>query len=120
MRMPNSHAGHGSSEPASNRGGDRIAEIYQALQQGEAVEGPGHGAHLQMSVRAFTYEGHKVEIETMYTLRVDGREVMPHMSVAEDGRVACHALPAYSFVSAVDLVKQLIDTFPDDFRKRRR
>ncbi|MGH3997455.1 MAG: tyrosinase family protein [Pseudonocardiaceae bacterium] len=38
-----------------------------------------------------------------------------HMGVANDGQVHYHPVPNLGFSSAVDLVKQLIDIFPDDF-----
>jgi hypothetical protein len=36
------------------------------------------------------------------------------------GKVSAHALPNYSFVSAVDLVKKIIDEFPDDFAAKKK
>jgi hypothetical protein len=39
--------------------------------------------------------------------------------VDNKGKVSAHALPNYSFVSAVDLVKKMIDEFPDDFTKKK-
>jgi hypothetical protein len=39
--------------------------------------------------------------------------------VDNTGKVSSHALPAYSFVSAVDLVKKMIDEFPDDFTMKK-
>ncbi len=78
-----------------------------------------HMTH-RSSVRKATHEGHRIEIRTMYEVRVDGRRVSLPLSVDSEGRVTCHALPNYSFQSAVDLVKQVIATYPDDFPKGRR
>jgi hypothetical protein len=39
--------------------------------------------------------------------------------VDNSGKVSAHALPNYSFVSAVDLLKKVIDEFPDDFAKKK-
>jgi hypothetical protein len=39
--------------------------------------------------------------------------------VDNSGKVSAHALPNYSFVSAVDLVKKMIDEFPDDLTKKK-
>ena len=111
------HGPGGHPAPPPPAGDDLIATVYAALQRGEAVAGPDHPTNT--SVRAFTYKGHKCEVRTTYELTIDGREVNPHISVSEDGHVACHALPAYRFLSAVDLVRQLIDAFPRDFKKRR-
>ncbi len=78
-----------------------------------------HMTHLG-GVRKATHDGHRIEIRTTYEVRVDGRRVSLPLSVDSEGRVTCHALPNYSFQSAVDLVKQVIDTYPDDFTKGRR
>jgi hypothetical protein len=117
----NNGHGHGPDDhPTQPRvaRGDVVAAVYAALQRGEPVAGPGHPTHT--SVRAFKYKGHACEVKTTYTLTVDGRDVHPHISVADDGHVSCHALPAYRFLSAVDLLKQLIDAFPKDFKKARK
>jgi hypothetical protein len=41
--------------------------------------------------------------------------LMGHMGVTNDGNVHYHPVPNLSFASAIDLVKELIDIFPDDF-----
>jgi hypothetical protein len=65
--------------------------------------------------REAEYKGHRIVVETHYEITVDGRHVPVHVSVGNDGDVHCHALPAYEFVSAVDMVRVLIDTYPEDF-----
>jgi hypothetical protein len=40
---------------------------------------------------------------------------MAHLALTNDGQVQYHGLPNYSFDSAVDLVKKMIDVYPDDF-----
>ena len=67
------------------------------------------------SVREADYKGHHIVVRTHYEIEVDGRLVMGHMGVTNDGQVHYHPVPNLSFASAVDLVKQLIDIFPDDF-----
>ena len=67
------------------------------------------------SVREADYKGHHILIRTTYEIEVDGRPVTGHMGVDNEGRVHYHPVPNASFSSAVDLVKQLIDVFPDDF-----
>ena len=67
------------------------------------------------SVREADHKGHHILVRTHYQIEVDGHMVMGHMGVTNDGHVHYHPLPNLSFASAVDLVKQLIDTFPDDF-----
>jgi hypothetical protein len=40
-----------------------------------------------------------------------------HLYVDNSGRVSSHAMPTYSFVSTVELIKKLIDAFPANFAK---
>jgi hypothetical protein len=67
------------------------------------------------SLREADYKGRRITIRTTYHIEVDGKAVEGHLGVTNDGRVHYHAVPNLSFASAVDLVKQLIDTFPEDF-----
>ena len=61
------------------------------------------------------YKGRKIVIGTTYRIEVDGRLVGGHFVVTDEGQVQCHAMPNYTFSSAVDLVKSMIDVFPEDF-----
>ena len=70
---------------------------------------------IQETVREMDYKGHHIVIGTTYRIEVDGRSLGGHFIVTDDGQVQCHALPNYTFLSAVDTVKTLIDTFPEDF-----
>ena len=79
---------------------------------------PMHGK--MESVRQADYRGHHIVIRTRYRIEVDGRMLMGHMGVTNDGQVHYHPVPNLSFASAVDLVKRLIDFFPDDFAKKGR
>jgi hypothetical protein len=76
--------------------------------------GIGHGAGME-SIREDDYEGHHIAIRTSYQIEVDGKDIMGHLSVTNDGQVQYHGLPNYSFDSAMDLVKKMIDVYPDDF-----
>ena len=82
-----------------------------------------HGDHAPQaltSVRKSEHAGHVIEIRTHYDIRVDGRPLRGHFTVDNTGRVSCHALPTYSSPSAIELVKQIIDSVPDEFSRRRR
>ena len=70
------------------------------------------------NIRKAEHKGHHIIVRTHYEIEVDGHMVMGHMGVTNDGHVHYHPLPNLSFASAIDLVKQLIDTFPDDFAKK--
>jgi len=70
------------------------------------------------SVREADYKGHHIVIRTQYEIEVDGKMIMGHMGVTNDGQVHYHPIPNLSFASAVDLVKQIINIFPEDFVAR--
>ena len=77
---------------------------------------PDHGGHHGLvSMREAEHANRKIVIKTSYEVTVDGRPLDTHVFVTNDGKLHSHALPNYVFASAVDLVKHIIDTFPDDF-----
>jgi len=67
------------------------------------------------TIREVEHQGHHIVIGTTYRIEVDGHPVSGEFVVTDDGQVQCHALPNYTFASAVDLVKSMIDIFPEDF-----
>jgi hypothetical protein len=73
-----------------------------------------HGGMLE-TVRQSDYERRHIVITTSYMIEVDGKPVTGHMGVGNDGRVHYHPVPNLSFASAVDLVKRVIDVFPEEF-----
>lgn len=79
--------------------------------------GLGHGDHEAelVSIREVNHGEHKIVIKTTYEVSVDGVPLATHLHVLNDGSLHSHALPNYMFLSAVDLVKKIIDLFPDDF-----
>ena len=79
-------------------------------------DGQGHGDHT--SIRRATHLGHEIEIHTSYRVMVNGRELVGHFGVDDDGVTHYHGLPNYQEPSAVDLVKQIIEQFPGDFPPR--
>ena len=70
------------------------------------------------TVREAQYEGHHIVVRTTYHVAVDGRPITGHMGVTDDGQVHYHAVPNLAYASAIDLLKALIDIFPDDFSPR--
>jgi len=79
-----------------------------------AAKGHTHGGHLA-SIRTAVHNGHTIELTTSYLVKVDGRAVEMTLMVDDMGTVHCHAVPNYQFSSAMDMVKTVIDTFPDEF-----
>ncbi len=75
----------------------------------DVTEGLPAEAHHHGSVRTFEYEGRHVSIETHYRIVIDGVEFPDPIQVSDDGTVHYHGLPQYAPLSAVDLVKVIID-----------
>lgn len=94
---------------------ERVTEHGARLPRQDQGHDHGHGSPME-STREATFHGHHIVIRTTYRLEVDGKPIQGHMGVTDDGQVHYHAVPNLSFASAVDLVKQLIDTFPEDFQ----
>jgi hypothetical protein len=93
---------------------ERVTEQAAELPRQDQGHDHGHGRPME-STREATYRGHHILIRTTYRIEVDGMPIEGHLGVTNDGQVHYHAVPNLSFASAVDLVKQLIDTFPEDF-----
>ena len=109
-------------KPPSTPPSDLLAYSSKRLKAGQSVAAAGHAEHDKgpfQSVREIEYNGHKITIYTQYEIKVDGKPFGGHVYVDNMGKVSAHALPNYSFVSAVDLVKKMIDEFPDDFTKKK-
>lgn len=70
------------------------------------------------TVRTAQYRDHDIVITTTYDIRIDGQRVAGHLELGNDGRLRYHGLPNYGWSSAVDMCKQLIDSFPADFPGR--
>lgn len=70
--------------------------------------------HQPVSVRSAEHNGHRIEIETTYRVRIDGQEFPDPIHVQDDGTVHYHGLPQYSSASAVDLLKVIVDNMADD------
>jgi hypothetical protein len=77
------------------------------------------GSMHDKSMRKFSHKGHEISIATIYQIKIDGRMVHLPLQVAQDGHVHSHAIPNYSESSAVDIVRKIIDLFPEDFEKKR-
>jgi len=93
-------------------------ELRAAL--AEKAEELRHAAHHHhgpegTSVRTATHNGHEIVVKTTYEITVDGRPFPVPLTVDNGGRVHYHGLPTRDFGSTVDLVKKVVDEFPDEF-----
>lgn len=75
----------------------------------------GHDHGDGASMREDHYKGHHIVIETTYKVTVDGKKFTAPLDVSNAGTVQYHGLPTMGFASAIDLVKCIIDQFPEDF-----
>jgi hypothetical protein len=97
----------------------RYAQKAMKPMPGQA--GRGAMARRRMSsVREADHNGHHIVIRTHYEISVDGKKLAAPFAVDDDGKVICHALPNYTSASAVELVKQIVDHYPDEFPVVRR
>ena len=74
-----------------------------------AGDGHHHGQKSFTSTREALHRGKKIKVRTTYKIEIDGEPLSLHTEVMEDGTVHCHGLPNYSFGSALDMVKAIID-----------
>lgn len=72
-----------------------------------------HSTH--PNIRIAEHSGHHVELETIYRITVDGKRLKIPLMVDPDGQVHCHAVPNYQLSSALDMIKVVIDSFPEAF-----
>lgn len=76
----------------------------------------GHGHHEQMKTkRVVEYLNNTIEIETLYNIKVNGKNYKTHIMLGEDGALTTHAIPYVTFASMTDLIKELIKLYPNDF-----
>ena len=72
------------------------------------------------TIREADHRGHHIVVKTRYEISVDGRKVLGHLGVSNDGHVHYHPIPNLSFASALDMVKAIIDVFPHQFDAKKR
>lgn len=81
----------------------------------------GHHSHqASESVRQEHYKGHHIIIKTSYDVTVDGKKFDAALAVSNAGNVEYHGMPNVGFASAVDLMRSVIDQFPQEFRNKKR
>lgn len=72
------------------------------------------------TIREADHRGHHIVVKTRYEISVDGRKVLGHLGVSNDGHVHYHPIPNLSFASALDMVKAIVDVFPHQFDNKKR
>ena len=61
------------------------------------------------TVRLATYRDKKIRVETTYKITINEEPVTTHTTVLDDGSVHCHSFPNYSFPTAMDLARKIVD-----------
>ncbi len=96
-----------------------LAAAADPAVMGRYLAGLPHGGHAHAvpseSVRADDYSGHQIVVKSTYEVSIDGTVLPLHLSIANDGTVHCHSLPNYTSGSLMDVLRRLIDAFPNDF-----
>lgn len=98
---------------------EEFAGFVAGLSQSPDLQHDHGGDGSVETLREDDYEGHHIVIRTTYKIEVDGETLMAPIGLDNDGNLHCHALPNYQFPSAVDMIRRLIDNFPDDFKRKR-
>jgi len=77
--------------------------------EGYRPEGRHEHADSATSIRRTVHCGKEIEVHTTYKILVDGEPIREHVVALEDGTVHYHGLPNYSFLSAVELARRIVD-----------
>lgn len=116
----NTNENDGGPEHGSVKGEkDILAEVYDLLKSNKPITA-GHEGHPNAqftSIREINYKNHNIVVKTTYEIEVDGKTMNSQIYVDNNGKVSSHVMPNYSFNSAIDLIKKIIDKFPDNFTK---
>jgi hypothetical protein len=96
-----------------------VKQNIQKARKSPAMMEMMHHEGGQEVVREDDYKGHHIVVATKYNITVDGQEVTGHLMLTNEGQVQYHGLPNHSFDSTVELVRALIDNFPEDFEKKK-
>ena len=76
----------------------------------------GKMSHKLSSVQVSKHGRHCIKIVTTYKIEIDNNSVHLHLTVGNDGQLHCHTTPYENYKSVMDLVKTLIDRFPEAFQ----
>lgn len=96
--------------------GSSFKRLGTSLENGEfrlpdgyvAPEEHGH-TDTFTTIRETAYRGKDIRVETTYRFTIDDEPLRAHVMVLDDGTVHYHGLPNYSFPSAMDLARKIVD-----------
>jgi len=92
----------------------RLDRQTTGLRKGELATPPGYepgrGGHgSATSIRRASHLGRQIELHTTYEIFLDGEPVHEQIMALDDGTVHYHGLPNYSFHSALELVRRIVE-----------
>lgn len=79
------------------------------LPEGYALPEPQGRQKSFTSMREAHYRGKTIRVETTYKITIDGEPIGTHTTVGNDGSVHCYGFPNYSFPSAMDMTRKIVD-----------
>ena len=85
-------------------------KLLQGMQTQMQMGSSGMG-----SVREADHHGHHITIKTTYQITIDGKPFKGMLGVTNAGTVHYHGMPSAGFASALELIKSVIDVFPEEF-----
>ncbi len=84
------------------------------LQLPDGYKIPHHGHRTSFkSIRKDVHRNREIRIETTYKILIDKVPLDSHTTVLDDGSVHCHDFPNYSFNSAMDMARKIVDVMVD-------
>ncbi len=97
----------------------KALSINEKLTLPKGLKWPPKHSHSKASTstRNICYRGKEISVKTTYEILIDKKPLKMHIEVMDDGAIHCHGLPNYSFPSAIDMAKAIIDNAQTDFPK---
>ena len=101
---------------SARRKSDSPSSIPVVPDLGSGGHGHGHGHAVAISTeREAMHAGCHIRVKTTYEISVNGQPFAGHVVVGNDGQMYTHACPYTDFPSAIDMMKHLVDVYPEFF-----
>ena len=72
-----------------------------------------HAKQALTSVRTACHAGRRIKITTTYKVEIDDHPIRFQADVDNEGCLHCHTMPYTTYTSAIDLVKSLVEHYPE-------
>lgn len=91
-----------------------VQQVKPAISDPHAGHHEGHSVVIS-GARDTQHRGHEIVVRTSYEITVDGQPFGGHVELDHAGRLYTHACPYQDFASALDMMKHIIEAYPDAF-----